>query len=483
MMGMDGLHMGKPSIFHMCLMSLYVQCNKIFFVHMRGGFMKAGRAYIVILSILCVLCGCGNQVKETENSQVSESVTQPTLNENGREEIYLSTIFLNVTMQEIVSDYNRQSDRYEIVPLEFDRESTAEDQRTRIQLELTGGGGPDILADTALRNGDMRPYAQAGVLLDVTDFLAEQGGFVKNVVEANEVEDRIYGIPYSFSLQTMVTSPAMATERESWTPEYCMRAAQDAGVTAFVEAPYGWTSEQSGLYVLNVLGVGISGIQLYVDEEQGISSFEQPEFIALLEFAKKYSDPETRASRKGKYASGEIFCVTTEIGNFDSFRYCDELFDGEPVYMGYPSPQGARNMIRADSLYINAASPHVEGALDFIEYLLEEEQQRKTVLGVGNFPVKQELLKSMWTEVKEETSGGLAYEIDDIRFDARPMTDEEEQVFWEMLESPLYDQWQNDIWDIVEEEAQPFFCGDKPAGEVARAIDNRVQLYLDERKK
>lgn len=140
-------------------------------------------------------------------------------------------------------------------------------------------------------------------------------------------------------------------------------------------------------------------------------------------------------------------------------------------------------MIGADSFYINAASPHTEGALDFIGYLLEEEQQRRMVLGFGHFPVKQELLTRMWTEAKEEVLGDMVYEKNDIQYAPRLMTDEEEQIFWEMLESspPIYYKWQNEIWDIVEEEATPFFCGDKPAEEAARAIDNRVQLYLDER--
>ena len=445
--------------------------------------MKARKKLILILLASCMLCGCNSQAENTEEATVASSTLQPVLNENGREEIYLSASSLNVTMQEIIVDYNRQSDHYEIVPVIFDRETSFDDQRTRIQLEVTNGGGPDILSDTALLNIDMKPYAEAGVLLDVTDFLAGQGEFAKNVAEANQVDGRIFGIPYSFSLTTMVTSPMMATNCENWTMEYCVQTAQDVGITTFIKAPYGWTSEESGLFVLNVLGVGKEGIQLFVDEEQGISFFEQPEFIALLEFAKKYSDLEPQASPKGKYASGELFCTTLGIGNFDDFCYCDKLFEGEPVYMGYPSPQGGQHLITVDSFYINAASSHVEGALDFMEYLLREEQQRKLVSGYGNFPVKNELLEMIWKEAREEVIGDMAaYEKNDLYYTVRPMTEAEENIFWEMLETPIYYQWQNEVWDIVEEEALSFFNGDKPAQEVAKVIDSRVQIYLDERR-
>lgn len=438
--------------------------------------MRGKKILTAILLVSGMLCGCSGQ-EETTGTPL------PVLNENGREEIRLSATSLDLTMQELIVDYNKQSERYEIVYEGFDRDTSWDDQRRRIQLELTSGGGPDILNYTALQNCDMRPYAEAGVFLDVTDFLTGQEEFAKNVAEANQIGDRIYGIPYTFSLGTMVTSPMMATDRESWTMEYCMRTAQEKGSSVFIKAPYGWTREESGLYVMDVLGVGISDIQPFVDEEQGISSFEQPEFIELLEFSKEYWDSDPEASRKGKYASGEIFCTAMGIGNFDSFWYCEELFEGEPVYMGYPSPQGGQYQICVDSFYINAASPHAEGALDFLQYLLAEEQQRRLVTGYGGFPVKQELLETLWKEAKEELVKEIRYEEGDLAYGARLMTDEEERIFWEMLEHPIYWHWQNDIWDIVQEEALPFFYGEKSAEEVADVIDGRVQIYLDESAK
>lgn len=442
--------------------------------------MGKKKTFIVILLMSSILCGCGGRDAAAEND-IPASIPQPVLNENGKEEIRLSATSLNLTLQEIIVNYNKQSEHYEIVYESFDGDTSWDDQRRRIQLELTGGGGPDILDYTALQNIDMRPYAETGLFLDVTDFLAAQGELVKNVAEANQVGEGIYGVPYSFSIGTMVTSPMMATDRENWTMEYCMRTAQEKGCALFIKAPYGWTREESGLYVMQVLGLGISDIQPFVDEEQGISSFEQPEFIELLEFSKEYWDPDPEASAAGRYASGEIFCTAIGIKDFDSFWYCEELFEGEPVYIGYPSPQGGQYEISVDSFYINAASPHAEGAMDFLQYLLAEEQQRALVTGYGSFPVKQELLEALWKEAKEEKIKDIRYEKGDITYGARLMTDEEERIFWEMLEHPVYWHWQNAIWDIVEEEALPFFYSEKSAGEIADSIDSRVQIYLDER--
>ena len=37
-----------------------------------------------------------------------------------------------------------------------------------------------------------------------------------------------------------------------------------------------------------------------------------------------------------------------------------------------------------------------------------------------------------------------------------------------------------EILDIIEQESESYFCGDKSAEEVARIIQTRVKLYLDE---
>ncbi|MCI9071712.1 MAG: ABC transporter substrate-binding protein [Lachnospiraceae bacterium] len=409
--------------------------------------------------------------------------TASQLNEEGREEIQLCISVLDVTMREVIADYNRKSDQYEIVPLEYSGDISIEDWRRRIQLELTNEKGPDILSITALQGINMKPYAESGQFLDVTDFLAKQGNIIRAATEANTIDGRQYGIPFSFSLNTMVTSSSMATDRENWTKDYCMQKTEESNTAVFIGAPYGWTREEAGLYTLNVLGVGMAGIQLFVNEEQGISSFEQQEFIDMLEFAKQYSDPVSGESIKRKQTSGEKFCTTIGLGNFSDFWYCNALFGGKPVYMGYPSPLGGVHQIIVNSFYINAASSHKDGALDFMRYLLTEEVLRKLVTEHGEFPVNQTLLESLWQEAQKECiSTETGYEKNGIFYSPRLMTDEEERIFWEMLKDPIYYQWENDIWDIIWEEALPFFYGEKAAAEVAKIVDSKVQLYLDERK-
>ena len=50
------------------------------------------------------------------------------------------------------------------------------------------------------------------------------------------------------------------------------------------------------------------------------------------------------------------------------------------------------------------------------------------------------------------------------------------------MESCLPDKGDTVLFDIIWEEAESYFSDAKKAQDVVRAIDNRIQLYLDERK-
>lgn len=441
-----------------------------------GGIMRKKR-FIPAVALFCILCGCGGEGKEAP--------AEPALNENGKEEIQFADSSFSAVFKEIIVDYNKQSNRYEIIPVEFNGDLSFDDQRDRMQVEITGGKGPDILSNYVFQNFDMRPLAEAGALTDVTDFLAGQEGLCEKVVEINRVNGRLYGVPYLFSLDGMVTSEKWAADREDWTMEYCTQKMKESGCSVFIAAPGGWNRETAGLQVLHSLGVGQDGIQLFVDREKGISSFEQQEFIDLLEFSKRYADPVTRESERYRVAEGECFCSYGEIFSFKSFWYLTELCEGEPAYVGFPGPEGGVYSLSAKSAYINEASNHKEGALDFLKYLLSEEVQRKLTTENEGFAVKQNLLEDMWKEAKKEIlDENTGYEMNGIFYIPRVMTDEEETIFWQMLENAVYSYsaGENDIWDIVWNEASPFFYGEKSAEETAQVIDNRVQIYLNERK-
>ncbi len=435
-----------------------------------------GRIILGFLNLLfgvCILSGCGKS-----------ATAVPELNEHGKEEIVLCAGIKSIWLQSLVDEYNIQSDRYEVVITECGTDESIFDYRDKIQLQLTSGGGPDILGTVALQNFDMKPYAEKGCLEDLTDFIGEQGGFCEKTLDCVRLDGKLYGLPIMFSLGSLVASQDLTKDMGPCTPERCMQVVEESGIPVFCQAFYGWEADEAGLCVLDLLNV----TDLFVDKEKGVSSFDQPEFVDILEFSAKYADPVSQESLGQRLKSNEIAFVGGSIGNFTDFWYFEAAFQGKPDYIGHISPDGGRFSLSADCFYLNSASQHKEGALDFLSFLVSPETQSQ--FGTNHyyrFPAKKDVLEQLWKQAEaeeniyEKNAGGFFS--DGVAYSPRKMTEEEEALFWEMLESSVpRGSMQDDIWDIVEEETLPFFSGEMSAEKVAESTHNRVQLYLDERK-
>ena len=422
---------------------------------------------IVLALITCLFCSCGN----SKNAEV------PVLNENGKEEIVICNQKFSAYMIETIVNYNKQSDKYEVVVRERPEGVLAEDFRRNIQIELTNGKGPDIIYYNCFTDVNMFPYAEDGYLMDVTDFLNGQTDIIDIVKGYNELNGKIYAVPISMSISTVCTLDDYSVEQKNNTLEYWMTLTEDTNTE------YGLKNAS----LLKMLGVGVDGIQLFVDEENAKSNYEQKEFVELLEFAKKYGYKDIGESIPERVASGKQIFWEITIQNFNKFWFQEAAFKELPSYIGYPTNQGGRHKLTCKSYAINNASKHKDGALDFLSFLLSDEEQWIYFNNGEGFPVQKSVLTKLWEEAlqkpyttDDEYTKTIGHEELGVYYEPRKMKEEEAAIFWEMLNNPLYDYYYNPIREIVAEETQPFFDDIKTAEEVAKVIDNRVQIYLYE---
>lgn len=108
---------------------------------------------------------------------------------------------------------------------------------------------------------------------------------------------------------------------------------------------------------------------------------------------------------------------------------------------------------------ISASSENKEMAFEFIAMLLSEDTQRYVYDG---FPV----LKTVYEEQYADALNAGAY---------MP-----EVIYNGISKSAACIQTDQDVFDIIEDEAAVFFAGDETAAEAAEVIQSRVQIYLDE---
>lgn len=71
--------------------------------------------------------------------------------------------------------------------------------------------------------------------------------------------------------------------------------------------------------------------------------------------------------------------------------------------------------------------------------------------------------------------------IDGVEVQINPMTQEEVDHYMEILKSfKNVGRYDDTLLNIISEEAEPYFNGQKNAQEVAQIIQNRAQIYLHE---
>ena len=151
----------------------------------------------------------------------------------------------------------------------------------------------------------------------------------------------------------------------------------------------------------------------------------------------------------------------------------------------------------SDVFAINSNSDNIEGAWEFLSYMMSQEVQgsQSEPMTATNRAVCIEAVQEQirWLEKGHVMNKDYHYftmdrqEIDlgSKSWTREDITDEKVAEYINMRDraEPMdaeEDRRMKPIWQIIREESEAYFTGDKSIEEVADIITNRVQLYLDE---
>ena len=150
--------------------------------------------------------------------------------------------------------------------------------------------------------------------------------------------------------------------------------------------------------------------------------------------------------------------------------------------MGYPAESREGSCIRVCgmSFALSASSDKLDGAWEFVRTFLTEDFQRDELYGVNgsSLPIRRDI----FTERAQiaATQEGYCF-INDEFMSVPPMTQEQIDKAVDFIKSLHNLAFEDEVvMDIIYEEAEGFFHGQRTAEDVAVLIQNRVQLYLDE---
>lgn len=388
--------------------------------------------------------------------------------------------------REMAEEFNLSSEEYEVV-LEGVNMGGGADIYAALNTRLLAQESADLIY--LLDYQDIDRYMAKGYLEDLTPYLERserlsQDGYLEPVLRCYMVGDALYSIPEGFAIDTLVGKASELGETPGWT----------------VDEFLGWLEShpdvlsKEGLSRSNILSYCLmGGMDTYLDGESRQGCFEGEAFRGLLQRIR-----DLELDDRGHWDDWNELVRGGENPLLDrlyvySFLHCGDTeyeYGEAAVYKGFPTGDGSPcYFYKGGGIAILSRSTDKEGAYAFWEYFLIH--RAMTMGGDSYFTNLEALEKSMEYAADQYTRdvGGYTGRIVGSKSEGLEegddwypmMTQQQRDKQLAMMEHVRTDTLENvTIRNIVLEEAQFYFLGDKSLEETCRVIQSRVQLYLDE---
>lgn len=384
-------------------------------------------------------------------------------------------------LSEKVALFNQKGNDYHVILESCGYSNDMEDFARLTSVQVGAGKGPDILCGSELLQDYISGMMEKGALEELNPYMETSGireeDYFPLTFSAWRQGDKIYSI-----------TPKMITYYEEIDAEV-LGSTEIPDIETLADAllaregnlvyRYGLTSGD----LLNTFLQGSESLWGMVNWGNGdrdsptSCNFNTPLFAKLLETARRYGYNDRRSLESE---------ITYRIGmhNFFKFRTPAEQKAEKKVSVGTLFDDGCYTVsYPLYTMAVNANSPNKDGAWEFLAFLLGEEVQYSEEVYLP--PVHRESFdrwlewEIRWlSEPRFENGKGII-----PVYHGENTSREKRNAYKKAIEDarPLPIRTAP-ILTIIQEEAKDYFNGSKSAEEVSRIINNRVQLYLDERK-
>ncbi len=426
-----------------------------------------------------------------------------------KENILVATMTAGSDLRSAAVRFNKTNDKYRVnikEYLNFENLNTEEeylnavkDAVTNLNNDITSRNCPDVLDLDGL---NVKQLAAKGVFEDLNSFLDQNSNLkrsdlIEKVLEVYTLNDKLVSIPYSFSFQTLVGSKAQLGDKKGWTIEEVMTFS-DANPGAMLLDNVTKSELMQYLMMYNE--------DIFIDWKTGECSFDSDQFKNLLNFVNRFPNElerDNETSTPTKIQNGDVLLDAVYLNRFEDIQIPIEEFKGEVTMIGFPTVDGSsgHSIISSQAYAITSKSKNKDGAWAFIEsFLTREEGEKRYRYG---FPTIKSKLDAMIEDaitpeyILDENgqplvdengefivSGGsssIGYQ-DGWSYTYRMSTQEDVDMIMGLLETakPVSYAYGSEVFNIINEEAQPFYQGQKSVDEVANIIQSRVKIYVSE---
>ena len=350
-----------------------------------------------------------------------------------------------------------------------------DDKWMRLSAEVTAGNGPDLMV---LTREQMVALQKIGALAPLDDFLEEEAfeAMLSGIREAGSVDGNLYGVASEQAVIVLVTSDVL-WPGDSWTVRDILDIYDREEMQGVI---YGYGSDPQDS--LKILIGGLTGDNPFYDADRGESHFESEDFIRLLEICKQYGNTKGTTTEEaiGLMAEGKYLAVLEWFPDIRLYVQSGELYGDGFHYVGFPGQKDGIGVYNStDFVAVNQKAEDKEEIAAFLNYLLSDEAQAKVSMG---YATRTALENLFWYSEYDGEAHCMYRNSNGMMGELRMKADGTSYIpdYLELIDHAGIEVDDDVVWTIVEEETEGFWNGSKSAEEVARVIDNRVQLYLDE---
>jgi len=412
-----------------------------------------------------------------------------------KEKITYGAMWVDRNVKKAIIDFNKTNEKYRITVKEYgDGVEDYQAALTQFNADLTTADCPDIIN---LSNADFHMYVSKGVLEDLYPYMEKSGikkeDYLENILKAYEEDGKLYGLLSSFYVSSTLAKESKVGDKTGWTLEEMLEFAGDKDP----ESLFSYGSRSSIFYYCIY-----NNIDEFIDWESGKCSFDGEDFVRVLEFAAKFPEEyDYQKEQEGissRIRSDKVLLMESSVTSVQEFQMLTGIFGEKIAFLGYPNSERKGNLIQpaGGCMGLASKSKNKEGAWEFMQVMLSEEYQDGLVSEHGNgygFPVRKASLEKqfeldMTPDYYEDENGNKVespktnWGWDDFQMEIMAATEEEVDAVRKLIDSAqkVTGSVDQQLVNIITEESEPFFKGQKTAADVAGIIQNRIQIYVNE---
>ncbi len=411
---------------------------------------------------------------------------------NDKTVLTYATFGTDSDVTEAIIRFNKNSEEYRIKLVDYYNEEDYETGLNAYNEAILNGEMADIIN---VDRSQYRSLAGKGLYADLNEFMdndadIDRADYFENILDAYEVDGKLYAMPMSFGISTLVGKTAMWGDKSGVTMEELVQVMDSLPDDV---ALMDMMTKQQWLF-LNLQGT----IGNFINWETGECSFDSEEFISILETANRFPkefDYEGQAmGTPEKIQAGKALLYGDQWYDITGYQVTKAIFNEDITAVGYPGVSGNGALIQnMGSLFaISAQSENQEGAWEFVKYMISKDYQCNYVRWynpIHKAAFDKQMESAMEAEYYTDENGEkvespkMTYGWDNFQVSVYAATKEDVAEYKEILEGAgVLASYEEDVMLMINEEIEPFFEGQKSAGDVADIIQGRVKIFVNENR-